>query len=100
MNNTRVHFLNEEKKVSWHFADIITMQNRQYGLQIHESGTFTAYDVKSGLMIGMYEHLINFADRINSNEFENILKSKEYKKTCTELKQALYYFNQNIESDR
>lgn len=94
MNNARVYFLNEEKKVSWHFADIITIQNRQYGFTTHESGKFTAYDIQSGLMIGMYEHLIDFADRINGDEFEKILKSKDYKNTCAELKQALCCFKE------
>lgn len=96
MNNTRVYFLNDEKKISWHWADIITIQNRKYGLTIHEFGTlFTAYDVKSGLMIGQYEHLTDFADRINSDEFDKILKGKEYKKICAELKQALISFKKS-----
>ena len=91
MNNTRVYFLTEEKKISWYFADIITVQNRQYGLTTHESGTFTAYDIESGQRVGTFEHLIEFMDKINEPKFEEILQSNEYKKTCEELKQMLFY---------
>lgn len=94
MNNTKVYFLNEEKKISWYFADIITVKNRQYGFTTHESGKFTAYDVLSGERIGIFEHLIDFMDRINEPKFEEIFESDKYKKTCAELKQALFYFKE------
>lgn len=94
MNNTRVYFLNEEKKLSWYFADIITVNNRQYGFTTHETGTFTAYDVTSGKRIGVFEHLIEFMDKINEPRFDEILQSKEYKKSCEELKQMLFYLKE------
>ena len=92
MNNTKVYFLDKNREISWQFADIITIQNRKYGLQIHESGTFTAYDVLSGQRIGTFERLIDFINRINEPKFDNILNSEKYKKECAELKQAIFYF--------
>lgn len=89
MNNTKVYFLNEENKISWHYADIITIQNRKYGLQIHESGMFTAYDVVSGQRVGKFEHLIEFVNKINSNEFQQILDSEEYTKIRRRLRYVL-----------
>lgn len=85
MNNTKVYFVNEKNKLSWNFADIITIQNRQYGLTTHETGGFTAYDVKSGMRIGKYNQMIELIDRINEPEFDRILDSKEYQTVCKKL---------------
>lgn len=89
MNNTKVYFLNEENKISWHWVDIITIQNRQYGLQIHESGMFTAYDVPTGQRIGKFEHLIELVNKINSDEFQKILDSEEYHRIRRRLRYVL-----------
>lgn len=91
MNNTRVYFLDKDRKLSWQFADIITIQNREYGLQTHESGTFTVYDVLSGQRIGTFEHMIDFINRINEPKFNDVLNSKKYNKECAELEQAIFY---------
>lgn len=96
MNNTKVYFLNEENKISWHYADIITIQNRQYGLQIHESGMFTAYDVPTGQRIGKFEHLIELVNKINSDEFQKVLDSEEYTGTRRRLRYVLTeYFKES-----
>ena len=97
MNNTKVYFLDKDKKLSWQFADIITIQNRKYGLQTHESGTFTAYDILSGHRIGTFEHLIEFVDRINESKFEDILDGEKYKTICFELQQAITEYEESQE---
>ena len=98
MNNTKVYFLDKDKKLSWHFADIITVQNRKYGLQTHESGTFTAYDILSGHRIGTFEHMIDFINVINEPKFEDILDSEKYKTICFELQQAITEYEESQEN--
>ena len=47
---------------------------------------FTAYDIESGLRIGMFEHLIEFMNKINDQNFEKVLQSEEYRNICSEFK--------------